>query len=265
MKPDAGNGSDPAAKNDTSSQKPVRGYGPVVAILVVIGSYFLSQFIVGALLSLLSPLVGWDSTQLFDWLEYNVTGQFVVTVLVQAITLAIVWRFMKYRGVKLSDIGLVRPRMSNIGQAATGYLMYMAAFLLLSYFVAAFLPEVNLEQEQQIGFDRATTGPALLLVFASLVLLPAFVEEIMIRGFLYTGLRSKLPKIIAALVASLLFGVAHLQFGSGAALLWVAAIDTFVLSMILIYLREKSDSLWPPIIVHLAKNGMAFTFLFLLS
>jgi membrane protease YdiL (CAAX protease family) len=62
----------------------------------------------------------------------------------------------------------------------------------------------------------------------------------------------------------LLFAAAHLQWGSGAPLLWVAAIDTFVLSMVLSTLREKTGSLWSAIGLHAIKNGVAFTLLFVL-
>jgi membrane protease YdiL (CAAX protease family) len=61
-----------------------------------------------------------------------------------------------------------------------------------------------------------------------------------------------------------LFAVAHLQFGSGAPLLWIAAIDTFVLSLFLIYLKDKTDSLWAPILLHMLKNFIAFMALFVL-
>ena len=101
-----------------------------------------------------------------------------------------------------------------------------------------------------------------MLVFISLVLLPPVVEEIVARGFLYTGLRSKLPKIVAALITSALFAAAHLQWGSGAPLLWVAALDTFTLSLVLVYLREKTGGLAASMGVHMLKNGLAFVVLF---
>jgi membrane protease YdiL (CAAX protease family) len=59
-----------------------------------------------------------------------------------------------------------------------------------------------------------------------------------------------------------LFGVAHLQFGSGAPLLWVAALDTFTLSIVLCYLREKTGSVWAGVFLHAIKNAIAFVALF---
>ena len=99
--------------------------------------------------------------------------------------------------------------------------------------------------------------------FISLVVLPPIVEEILVRGFLYTSLRKYLPRIWAVIIASALFAAAHLPEGnSGAGLLWVAAVDTFILSAVLIYLREKTDKLWASMMVHGMKNGIAFLSLF---
>src|SRR5690606_7282850 len=105
----------------------------------------------------------------------------------------------------------------------------------------------------------------LILVFISLVLLPPFVEEVLARGFLYTGLKTKWPVWAAAVVTSLIFAAAHLEFGSGAPLLWVAAIDTFTLSLVLIYLREKTGKLGASIMLHMLKNGVAFVLLFIVG
>jgi membrane protease YdiL (CAAX protease family) len=103
----------------------------------------------------------------------------------------------------------------------------------------------------------------LTLTFISLVILPPLVEETLMRGYLYGSLRKNMSKIGAALVTSIIFASAHLEFGSGAPLLWIAALDTFVLSLFLVYLREKTGSLWAGMLVHALKNGIAFASLFI--
>lgn len=141
---------------------------------------------------------------------------------------------------------------------------YFAIYIALVLALKALIPSLNTGQEQELGFGEHVAGADLAYVLMSLVLLPPIVEEILVRGFLYTGLRSKFPKIPAALITSILFAMAHLQFGSGNALLWIAALDTFTLSMVLVYLRDKTDSLVAPIGVHMLKNGIAFMSLFIL-
>jgi membrane protease YdiL (CAAX protease family) len=59
-------------------------------------------------------------------------------------------------------------------------------------------------------------------------------------------------------VTSLLFGMAHLQSGENASLIWSAALDTFVLSLILVYLRETTGALYAGVLVHSLNNLIAF-------
>jgi hypothetical protein len=102
------------------------------------------------------------------------------------------------------------------------------------------------------------------MTFISLVVLPPIVEEIMVRGFLYSTLKKAMPTVAAVLLTSAIFASAHLPEGGAAGPLYIAALDTFVLSLVLIYLREKTGSLWASITLHAAKNGVAFTVLFVL-
>ncbi|HTE21826.1 MAG TPA: type II CAAX endopeptidase family protein [Candidatus Limnocylindria bacterium] len=238
------------------------GYGPVAAAVVTVGVYFASQVLVGVLVSLIPLANDWSTQQLEAWLSGSVFAQFFAILLVEVTTLYLIWLFLRTRKVALQKIGLVKPAARDIGYALAGYAVYFAAFIAISTLAKTFLPGLDLEQEQEIGFSKETTGMALGFIFASLVILPPITEEIVARGFLYTGLRSRLSKGAAAVITSILFAAAHLQWGSGTSLLWVAALDTFVLSLILVYLREKTASLWSPILVHMIKNGMAFLLLF---
>lgn len=238
-------------------------YGPVAAIAITIGTFFASQFLVGLSFGLLPVLLGWDVSRVDSWLTESVLARFMTILAVEAVMLWLLWQFMKSRNISLASIGLVKPEIRDISYAIIGYVSYFVLFIALTIAVKGFFPGLDLEQEQQIGFSRSTTGNALWLVFASLVILPPIAEEIVCRGFLYTGLRNKLPKITAAIITSIIFAAAHLQWGSGNALLWAAALDTFVLSIILVYLRDKTESLWSPILVHMIKNGLAFSLLFI--
>lgn len=238
------------------------GYGPVDAILVTLGTFFGAQLIIGQLISALPSILGWEATRINLLFEQSVVARFGMIFAIEAITLCLLWLFLQSRNVSRKAIGLVRPEIRDISYAILGYAAYFVLFIVVSVVAKAAVPELNLQQEQQIGFSRGTGGAMLWLIFISLVILPPITEEILMRGFLYTGLRSKLPKLIAALVTSALFAAAHLQWRSGNALLWVAALDTFTLSMILVYLRDKTGSLWSPILVHMIKNGLAFVLLF---
>lgn len=242
-----------------------KGLGPTSAVVVTLGIYFGSQIIAVIALGAYAALQGFDGQVVGQMIEESVAGQFVYILLVEALTVYMLWLFLGRRKVSWQDIGLKKPKLSNFGYAIPVFGAYFLVAALTLALLNFLLPGFNVEQEQQIGFENATGFFQLFLVFASLVLMPAVVEEILVRGFLYGGLLRKFSKYISALLASAIFASAHLQFGSGEPLLWVAAIDTFILSLALIWLREKTGNIWSGVLVHMVKNGIAFVSIFIIG
>lgn len=235
---------------------------PLESVAITLAIYFGGQFI-GALLIYAFPLLfGRDQQIVTNWLDNNAYGEFLLVAAVETVTFFLLLRFLKKRGASLKTIGLKnKPRFSDIGWVLIGFAIYFIVYLFLLYILKAVLPRVDTNQQQIIGFNEAS-GAQLPFVFVSLAVLPPIVEELMVRGFLYSGLKKGLPIIWAALITSVLFATAHLQAGNGKPLLWTAALDTFVLSFVLIYLREKTNSLWACIGLHMLKNTIAFLSLF---
>ncbi len=92
-------------------------------------------------------------------------------------------------------------------------------------------------------------------------LLASFSEEVMFRGILFQGLRSRLAIWPAVWITSLLFGAIHSLnvFLTGelsqALVQSVAAVMSGVL---FIAMRLRTGSLWPPILFHAAWNASTF-------
>lgn len=239
------------------------GWNGLDAVGVTIAIYLFGQLIGTALAWLLLFAAGNSPAQIEVLLgSPSATIQFGFMVLIESVTLAMVWLFLKRRKTWWRSIGWVRPRLSDTVFAGLGAMVYYASYIALIQLISVGLPGIDLEAEQDLGFAADTTGMALGLVFISLVILPPLVEEIVFRGVLYTGLRKSMGFVLSALITSGLFAAAHLLGGVEDALLWVAAIDTFILSLVLVYLREKRASLWPAILLHAIKNGVAFLLLF---
>ncbi len=239
------------------------GYGPVSALFVTFGIYFGSQLFAGLLLGLYIAITGQGVDQASRMLEQSAVGQFVFIAIIELVTMLLLWLFIRRRSISWSFFGVKKPSVTKMFYAIPAFVVY---FILLAFgfgLLRMVLPEIDFDQKQQIGFE-GTRGLALILVFVSLVVFPAIVEEVLVRGFLYTGLRQKMNKVISALVVSVVFGIAHLQLGSGHPPLWTAAVDTFLLSMVLIWLREKTGTIWAGVLVHMTKNFLAFLSLFIL-
>ncbi len=235
---------------------------PLESVAVTLAIYFGGQFI-GALLIYAPPLlIGKGQLVISNWLDNNVYGQFLLVAAVEAVTFWLLYIFLKRRGASLKTIGLKnKPKLKDIGWVLIGFGFYFIVYLILLYVLKEVLPRIDTNQQQIIGFKGAN-GIQLPFVFVSLAILPPVVEELMVRGFLFSGLKKGLPIIWAAIITSSLFAIAHLQAGTGEPLLWTAALDTFVLSFVLIYLRQKTGSLWACIGLHMLKNTIAFLSLF---
>ncbi len=243
-----------------SQQKP-QLYGPVSAVIWTILIYIAAQLLAGILISIIPLTQGWTTEKTTGWLTSNVWATFGFVFIIEAITLGFIYLLLKHRNLKIKTLGLNKPQLKHVFYALVGFATYFVIYVIGLIAVKALFPSLNLEQEQEIGFSKSTQGIALIPVFLSLVILPPITEEIVARGFLYGGLRTKLPFIVSAIITSVLFAAAHLS-GAKEGLLWVAAVDTFILSLVLCYLREKSGSLWPSIGLHALKNCLAFIVLF---
>lgn len=230
-------------------------WGPTSAILVSALALFGGQVLAAILVSFIAGAL--NSGQVSQtWLN-SISGQFYFVLVSDLLILAIIWLFMRSWKADWKLVGLARkPIWKDIGYALLGYLVYFG-LLILTFSLANSLTHINLDQKQELGFDNLLGTGEKLMALVSLVLLPPFVEEVAFRGLLFTGLRKKMKFAVAAVITSLLFASLHL-LESSQGLLWVAGMDTFVLSLVLCYLREKTGSLWAPIALHAVKNTIAF-------
>jgi membrane protease YdiL (CAAX protease family) len=241
-----------------------KGWGPVAAVVVTIGIYFTAQIAGGIFIGVFAVLLKHSDAGARHWLTESTIGQFSFIALVEGLSVGLLYAFLKSRKTSFKAIGLIKkPRWLDVGYVFVGFGLYMVLNQIVLRLAEFGLPNIDESQKQSIGFENAH-GSMLILVFIALVILPPIVEEMIMRGFLYTGLKSRLPKIAAALLTSLLFAIAHLELGSGNTPVWSAALDTFALSIILIYLYEKTGRLWSSIGLHMLKNSIAFLYLFVL-
>lgn len=182
----------------------------------------------------------------------------ILAALIYIVTIGLVvglpW-LIKKRRVNAKDIGLDRLMTGkDILIAPLGLLVYIIASALVILLATQLVPSFDADQAQDTGFAGLSQNYEYILAFMTLVVIAPIAEEVLFRGYLFGKLRKVVPVWFAILVTSLLFGFIH-----GA---WNVAIDTFVLSVILCLLRLGTGSLWAPILLHMAKNGIAFYILF---
>lgn len=237
-------------------------WSALTALLFTVVIFLAASTVAALIISIYPALQHWTNTQANDWLKDSIGVQFVFTLLAYGLMLGAVYAFVRQYKAGWRDIGLERPCWRDLGYALLAlpvYYFIAAAALALTRLV---LPGLDLTATQEVGFQSARTALSLAAAFVSLVIIPPFVEEVLMRGFLYGSLKQSMVPGLAAVITSVLFAAAHLGEGSGG-LLWTAAIQFFFLSLVLIYLREKTGSLWAPIWLHVFNNFLAFGSIFL--
>jgi membrane protease YdiL (CAAX protease family) len=230
--------------SDDSSKKTALeqpGWGPVSAVALGFLAYKLPEWLLQGVSPLIIPLLPFTTN----------TQNFVLYGLFESLVLLVVYGILRLYHVSWRSLGLGKWHLKYIVLVVGGYFSYIVLSMLARYAVGSFIHVQD--QVQQIGFENPAGGE-LVLVFLMLVLLVPFVEEVLFRGFLFKGVRSGFPFWVTAIVVSVLFAVAHGQLDVG--------LDVFALSLVLCYMREKTNSLWPGIMLHATKNAIAFILLF---
>jgi membrane protease YdiL (CAAX protease family) len=80
-------------------------------------------------------------------------------------------------------------------------------------------------------------------------------EELVFRGLVYRWLRVRWGVAPSAALSAVLFGVVHGQLEVG--------VGAFLVGIVLALAYERSQSLWPPIIIHAVQNSVSIVLMFL--
>jgi membrane protease YdiL (CAAX protease family)/uncharacterized RDD family membrane protein YckC len=184
----------------------------------------------------------------------SVAATLSVQALLAATLVAVALVFASRGGslpIALRQLGLRRFARSALGLAAVTYVAYLV-------FAVIYNGIVDPEQEditRELGFDEGGFGA--VAAGALVVAAAPLSEEIFFRGFMYGGLRRRLPVWAAAVMAGAVFGLLHYTGPDSVGVVPQLA----VLGVILAWLYERTGSLWPPIILHVFNNSIALVVL----
>lgn len=252
----------PRTKN-TASGRESKYFGPFTLLILTIVMFIAAQIAVVFVLGIYLATQGIPVEEGLEQVFSSNINNFYITAAITTALFFLIRFALRLQGLSLRSVGLVPFKAADLPRALVGWVVYFMLFIAAVALLEGLQTGVDFEQEQQLEFTPTGQPTELMAIFASIVIAPAFIEELLMRGFLFMGLRKTMGFWPSTLVVSLLFGVAHLQFGIGEPLLWSAFADTFVLSIVLCFLTEKYRTLWPAILVHAMKNGLAFTYLFI--
>ena len=98
------------------------------------------------------------------------------------------------------------------------------------------------------AFDPGLGHAAIAGFLIMTILITPFVEEVFFRGFMFKWMTGHRPVWLAALVSSILFGIAHI--------LPPQAISATLMALALCWLYWRTGSIWPAIAAHITNNAI---------
>ena len=238
------------------SKKVIQNISRIILLVVwTIGAFLAVSYTVGLLLSFFA------SDALLTWLNTPV-GTLTIGAVVYMLSFVLVLAPLKFSKLSKSEVAeQLGLRQSSKKWAIPWVLLTWLIYMFFSVVAMMVLYSLNLsgidlQERQNVGFNELSSSVDYILAFITLVVLAPVFEEAMFRGFLFGQLRKRHGFWVSAIVTSLAFAVVHFQFNVG--------VDVFILSLFLCYLRERFQSIWPSIMLHALKNGIAYTLLFIL-
>ncbi len=178
-------------------------------------------------------------------LMINILFQFIVagifTMIVSWRATPMVWLGLRWRSwlwvFLIAPSAVIFMSAFSYGLQYTGYQEWMK-----SIDVETVQDTVKVLQKSE---DPLVLG---LMAFAAIVAAP-ICEEIVFRGYFYPAMKKFAGAWPAAVVSSLIFGLAH---GNLSVLL-----PLFVFGLLLVFIYEKTGSIWAPVAVHFCFNATA--------
>lgn len=207
------------------------------------------------------PLRYFASDAVYNWLMTSV-GSLALAAVVYVVATAIVFSSFLIRKMPLEQVkerlGILKRFQPNMLAWAIFIwgLYFLTSIAITAILYGLHIPGLQLDQQQDIGFSQLNNALEYGAAFVLLVLVAPFFEELLFRGYLFGAIRHRAGFVVSTLLTSFTFALMHGQLNVG--------IDVFILSLFLCYLRERFDSVWPGMVVHSLKNGLAYIILFIL-
>lgn len=95
------------------------------------------------------------------------------------------------------------------------------------------------------------SGPSGIVWLRFIIIITPIVEEIAVRGYIYTAFRGSYSITVSVTMILLIAGAAHFTAITSS---WVAAGALLALNLLLCIIRERTDNLWNCVLCHGAYN-----------
>lgn len=130
--------------------------------------------------------------------------------------------------------------------------MWSLMLLLFTGFFDTLTFLLNRHSALQMMVDVYKTAYFTPLLWFAFVIVGPLMEEIVFRGFMFKGIEhSKMGPAGAVIITSLVWSFIHIQYDV------YGMVNLFLGGLLLGFARTKSNSIYPPVIMHILQNIIA--------
>jgi hypothetical protein len=186
----------------------------------------------------------------------------VATIAAAAVVMILIirqfWR-AQWSRAELPGFGFIPP--ANKSSYLIAVLLGVIVLLLGGLLTHILAGHHQVDQDVSLLAGNVSIGMRLLLALLVVSVAP-FVEELVFRGVLLSGLASRMPIGWAMLASAVVFGCVHLPDFKFA---WYPVPALVILGLVSAWLRVRTRSLWPSITLHATNNFIAVLGWFLVT
>jgi membrane protease YdiL (CAAX protease family) len=226
------------------------GFWPTIGFSCVIGMvYVFIQVIVVAVFAVVAVIQtpNLDINQFADSLQTNGLLLAVAICAAAPFAVGLTVLFAKGRkGITVKEyLCLHKTGWREVCKWSLVVLVFVGCFDILTFLV-------NRPIVPKFMVSAYTTAYFVLLLWAAFIIVAPLSEEVFFRGFLFKGIEySRLGRAGAIIITSLVWSLMHIQYDV------YGIISLFVGGVLLAFARLRSNSIYPPIAMHILQNLIA--------
>lgn len=193
----------------------------------------------------------------YSWFENELyAGTSVGLTIAVTLLISIYYVALKPKNLDWKKVGLVKPNSPTIKLIFWLSLVVIVGSSMIMV-CTSFIGN-TVENDKVHSIQQDINAFTILISFVSAVIISPIYEEIFYRGFIYRWLRTRISMRWAVVISSFIFTIAHIPTYN------VMPINFFS-GIIFALAYERTNSIWPAIIVHALTNAVWLLLTLILS
>lgn len=186
-------------------------------------------------------------TEIFQNELYS--GTLIGLIMSIIFTLGVYFIAIRPKSLSWKEVGFQRFKKSYWGPILGWTIVLIIGSILLSYIVE-WIFDMGTDNSKTDSLQTRLTTMNIVIAFVSAAIISPIYEEIFYRGFLYRWIRTKYGLLAGMLISSFIFMLVHIPTFNSLPY-------TFLSGLIFAWTYEKTQSIYPAMIIHALFNGLA--------